>query len=329
MDHLKLIILLGTIKMNDFSLLLLGILGLWLGTELVVKKAIVLTKRFKVSSVFIGLSILAFGTDLPELVVAINGAINNTQGIDSSGVIVGNAIGSSISQISLVIGLTAVVHFLAAGKIQIRHLAVELIGSVILLALVAFDYVITWNDGAILIIAFLIYFVSNLNRERTKEILEVKEKTTLLNTTSHILLLMLGLAVVILSSELTVNKALTLANEWNVNQSFIGAVIIGLGTSLPELAISISAILKDKPGLSIGNILGSNIFDILVPIGIGSLISDIHIEPTIFIFDIPFLLFLSLVVIYFLSKTKGLQKKEGLGLSFLYLLYVSFKYLLG
>ncbi|MEO9870592.1 calcium/sodium antiporter [Ekhidna sp.] len=314
--------------MSDFGLLLLGILGLWLGTELVVRKAIILTKRFNVSSVFIGLSILAFGTDLPELIVAINGAIHSSRGIDSSGVIVGNAIGSSISQISIIIGLTAVVHFLAAGKIQIRHLAVELIGSIVLLALVGFDYVITWNDGAILIIAFLIYFLTHLNRERANEIQEVKEKTILLNTTSHVLLLILGLGIVILSSELTINKALNLANQWNVNQSFIGAVIIGLGTSLPELAISISAILKDKPGLSIGNIIGSNIFDILVPIGISSLISNIYIEKSILLFDMPFLLVLSIVVIYFLSKKKGLQKKEGIGLTLLYLTYVFLKYIL-
>ncbi|MEO9485232.1 MAG: calcium/sodium antiporter [Ekhidna sp.] len=314
--------------MYDLGFLLLGIIGLWLGTELVVRKAIILTQRFNVSSVFIGLSILAFGTDLPELIVAINGAIHNYQGIESSGVIVGNAIGSSISQISIIIGLTAIIHFLAAGKIQIRQLAVELIGAIILLALVAFDYVITWNDGAILIIAFLIYFITHLNRERTNKIEKVEEKSILLNTTSHILILILGLGIVILSSELTINRALKLANTWDVDQSFIGAVIIGLGTSLPELAISISAILKNKPGLSIGNIIGSNIFDILIPIGISSLISNIYIEPSILLFDMPFLLFISIVVIYFLSKKKGLQKKEGLGLSILYLVYVFLKYVL-
>ena len=314
--------------MNDFTLLLVGVIGLWLGTEIVVKRAVILTKRLNVSSVFIGLSILAFGTDLPELIVAINGAIHNYHGIESSGVIVGNAIGSSISQISIIIGLTAVVHFLAAGKIQIRQLAVELIGSVILLALVAFDFVITWNDGAILIIAFLIYFITHLNRERANKIQDTPDKSILLNTTSHVLILVIGLGIVILSSELTINKALNLANSWGVDQSFIGAVIIGLGTSLPELAISISAILKNKPGLSIGNIIGSNIFDILIPIGISSLISNIYIEPAILIFDLPFLLFLSIVVIYFLSKKKGLQKKEGLGLALLYLIYVFFKYTL-
>lgn len=315
--------------MNDFIFLGLGIIGLWAGTELVVRKAIILTRRFNVSSVFIGMTILAFGTDLPELIVAINGAIHNFRGIESSGVIVGNAIGSSISQISIIIGVTAMVHFLAAGKIQIRHLAVELIASVILLALVAFDYVVTWNDGAILIIAFLIYFLTNLNRERAKQIKEVEEKTIVLNTTAHFLLMVVGFAVVILCSELTINKALLIANHWNIGQSFIGAIIIGFGTSLPELAISISAVLKNKPGLTIGNLLGSNIFDLLIPVGIGSLISDIHIDPQILFFDIPYLLVLSIGVIWFLSKKRGLQRKEGIALAILYLSYAVIKYLIG
>ncbi|MEP1096583.1 MAG: hypothetical protein ABJG78_15815 [Cyclobacteriaceae bacterium] len=315
--------------MNNFILLGLGVIGLWAGTELVVRKAIILTKRFNVSSLFIGMTILAFGTDLPELIVAINGAIHNARGIESSGVIVGNAIGSSISQVSVIIGVVGIVHFLAAGKIQIRHLAVELIGSVILLALVAFDYVVTWNDGAILIIAFLIYFLTNLNRERARQIKEVEEKTVALNTTAQFLLMICGLAVLILCSELTLDNALVIADSWNIQQSFIGAIIIGLGTSLPELAICISAILKDKPGLTIGNLLGSNIFDLLIPIGVASLISEVHIDRQILFFDIPYLLVLSIGVIWFLSKKKGLQKKEGVGLVVLYTIYALTKYALG
>ena len=141
----------------------------------------------------------------------------------------------------------------------------------------------------------------------------------MLNTTTHFFLLVVGLAVVILCSEVAINNALAIANHWNIEQSFIGAIIIGVGTSLPELAISISAVLKDKPGLTIGNLLGSNIFDLLVPIGVASLISDVHIDRGIMLFDIPYLLLLSFGVIWFLSKKKGLQKKEGIGLVVLFL----------
>jgi len=313
--------------MDAFILLIVGIVGLWLGTELTVKNAIKLASRFNVSELFIGLTILAFGTDLPEVVVAISGAIHNTQGTDTSGIIVGNAIGSSISQISIILGITALLHYLNVGKVQVRYLAIELIGSVILLALVSFDNVVTWNDGAILIIAFLIYFFTHLQRERYQEVeIPVEKKEVPPSPILPILLLILGLSIVAFSSELTVDHALEIAALWGVRQSFVGAIVIGLGTSLPELAISLRAVIEKKPGLSIGNIIGSNIFDSLIPIGIASLIADINVVNFVLWVDLPVLLVMTVAVIWFLSRKRGLQKWEGAGLIMLYVGYAIIKY---
>ncbi|MBL6448067.1 calcium/sodium antiporter [Fulvivirga sp. 29W222] len=325
--------------MDDFILLLVGIFGLWGGTQITIKNAALIAEEFHVSELFIGLTILAFGTDLPELIVAIDGSIHNLHGEQTSRIIVGNAIGSSVCQISVVIGVVAIYSLLSIDKKQLQHLAIELLGSIVLLSLVAFDHIVTWNDGALLIIAFLIYFFTLWQGEKHAKASEIKAEippkppapkrgTIWARFPVQIILLVLGLAIVAFSSEFTIDHALAIAQIWSIQQSFIGAVIVGLGTSLPELAISINAIANNKSGLSIGNIVGSNIFDLLVPIGIASLISDIKVEGPVLWFDMPYLFVLTGTVIYFFTRERGLQHWEGIGLTVMYLVYAFVKFFL-
>jgi cation:H+ antiporter len=134
-----------------------------------------------------------------------------------------------------------------------------------------------------------------------------------------------GFVLVVMSSDIVVTNSIVLAESWGVSQSFIAIVFIAVGTSLPELAISLGAVIKKSPGLSVGNIIGSNIFNLLVPVGLGAVLSDLHVEPNLLQRDVPFLFLITVVVLIFFSKKRGLQKKEAGSLIAVYLLYLVVK----
>ena len=134
-----------------------------------------------------------------------------------------------------------------------------------------------------------------------------------------------GLAVVIFSSEATVSSVVKLARAFDISEALIAVLIIGIGSSLPELSISISAILKKKTQMSVGNIIGSNILDTLLPIGIAAVISPVFFERQLLYFDIPFILVLTGTVLFFFLRKRGIKRTEGAIILSLYLGYVLFK----
>lgn len=321
---------------NLISLLLLlgGLVGLWGGTHLVVHNSVRVAQRFQVSELFIGLTLLALGTDLPELLVAVDGALRNLRGIPSSGVVVGTAVGSSVAQISFVLGVAALFHYITIANRQLKLLGLELVGATILLFIVAMDGVLTRADGFILMSVFGVYVGHTIiNRRGDLEVepqaeVVVEEAGVPRRALVELALVALGLWIVVLSSDITVEQALHLSRGWGLQQSFVGAILVGIGTSTPELAVSLRAIMHGRTGLSVGNVVGSNIFDLLVPTGVAAVISGLDVDATVIGYDLPYLLLVTLVVIFFLRRVRGLQKWEGAGLLALYLVYAVGRFLL-
>jgi cation:H+ antiporter len=309
--------------MQEVFLILLGLTGLWLGTELVIKGAVNIAEYYKLSQVFVGLAILSIGTDLPEIVIAINASVHNVIGnTDTSGIIIGNAIGSSFSQISLVLGSVGLLGYLTLKKRHLFEDGIMLLGSVLLVILLAFDGKITRVDGIVLIVVYLIYYFRLFHQERIG--IKIKKEFSK-HIRKDILFLIIGIIIVIFTSELVIDNSISFAEKFDIKQSFVGIIIIGLGTSLPELALALNAVRKKASGLSVGNLIGSNIFDILIPVGMGASIAELQIEKNLIFFDLPFLFILSFIVLFFFHKKKGLQKNEAIILIGIFIIYAFLK----
>ena len=310
--------------MEELIYIILGIVGLLGGTELVIRGAVNIAKSFKLSRIFIGVTILAIGTDLSEMVLAITGAIHKLQGQNTSDIIIGNALGSCFGQMGLVMGIIGIFGHLKISKTSLIRDGSGLVGSLLLFLLVSLDGEISRLEGSLLLIAYIVYYAILIKSENLAEKIEEREKK---NHWLNILMLIGGLVLVGFSSDFIINNAEALAKEFNIASSFIGIVIIGIGTSLPELAISINALRKKESSLSVGNIIGSNVFDMLIPIGIGSAIAKFDVSQTTLIQDLAPLSVLTISAILFFTHKKKLHKAQAAVLLLIYLVYIGWKIL--
>lgn len=306
----------------DFLILITGVAGLWLGTELTIGGAMAIARRHNLSEFFVGLVILSIGSDLPELAVAVDAGLKGLLGQDASGVVVGTSVGSVVAQIGFVLGLAAVISYLTLPRrFVIRHGSV-LLGATLLLFAVAFDGQVSRLEGMLLIAAYGAYVLALMNGANAPD---EQPRALAGGGFGSWLALVAGLGVVIASSEVTVNSVVHIAQQLDISEAVIAVLIIGLGTSLPELSISISAILKKRTELSVGNIIGSNVLDTLLPIGVAAVISNVSFERQLLFFDLPFIFVLTSVVLAFFVTRPGVTRPEGFVILALYGSYVAVK----
>jgi cation:H+ antiporter len=307
----------------DFLALIAGLAGLWLGTDISIRGAVSISKRLGISEFVVGVAILSIGSNLPELAVAVDGALKNLQGGQASDIVVGSAIGSSLGQIGFVLGLVGIFGHLTLPRKVLKTHGLVLLGSLVLLALLSADGDVSRAEGALLVAAYLVYLVFLLY---DKESWEGKTPGgSILPSAASWLFILIGLAVVVASAELTVSAVSNVAQALDISESIIAIVVIGLGTSLPELSISIGAVIRRRNRMSVGNLIGSNIFDTFVPIGAAAAISGIRFDHTMLTRDLPFLFVLSTVVLVFFWRQRGIQKLQAVTILGAYCLYVLIK----
>ena len=298
-----------------------GFLLLVIGGEFIVRSSVAISLKFKISKLVIGMTVVAFATSLPELIVSINAALNN-----SPAIAINNVIGSNIANIALVLSIISILSFIKVDKNFYRQDWPIMFGFSILLTVFCItDQVINQIEGAILVASLLFFIYYSLKKSNNELIIEdLDDKLVSTSNTKIIIWLIISSVSLYFGAEFLVNGAVNFAKQINISEAVISVSIVAIGTSIPELAASLIAIAKKEKGISVGNLIGSNIFNIGSVIGITSIIKPIQIAQEIIERDIIWMLFftLLLLIMAILPRRNNLEKLKGFFTLLLYFIFI-------
>ncbi|KTD22359.1 calcium/sodium antiporter [Legionella londiniensis] len=307
---------------------ILGLAALFWSAERFIRSAAYAAKYFHLPPLLIGMVIVGFGTSVPELAVSILAAAQGNPGIA-----IGNAYGSNIINIALILGLTALLSPVIVHSSVIRQELPILIGTTGLSIWLLWDMRISRLDSLLLLILFFGLICWNILQgiKKHNDALEIEVAHELaqyqLTIQQAMMWLITGLILLIISSRVLLWGAVNIAHQFGINETIIGLTIVAFGTSLPELASSIIAVQKNEHDLALGNIIGSNLFNTLAVVGFAGIISPMAVEPSVLYRDMPVMS--SLTVFLFIScfsikKPGFINRFEGLILLITYFLYTAF-----
>jgi cation:H+ antiporter len=285
-----------------------------------------ISRLFGLSSLFIGLILVAFGTSAPEAGVGIIAALK-----DQKQIALGNIVGSNISNIGLILGICAMLGSLKVEKSIFKRELPMMIISGVLLYILSLDRIISRLDGIIFLGCFVIFFFLSYKGARTpsqlKEVEDLPLRKLLQNTRSRLVIftvIAVSIAGVVWGADLMVKSGVALAKIFGISSWIIGVTVFAVGTSLPELAASLTAYFKKLPSISIGNIVGSNIFNVFFVLGIVALIRPIEIHPSILSFELPVMILFSFILLIFMRTGYRINRWEGVGLFLAYAAFIFF-----
>jgi cation:H+ antiporter len=315
----------------EYLLFLIGFILLWKGADYFIDGGIKLASILGVSPLFIGLSIAAVGTSAPEAAVSINAAV-----INHSTISFGNILGSNIANIGLVIGLSALLFTISGKSTTIKkEIPYSLFITIVLLFLLRDDWfggniqILTRLDGFILIVFFILYLFYLYHMaisDRRKLLLDGNLKSIRYSkkeTLKTSLLTTGGIVGVLFGAKLVVDNAVKIALSLGISETMISVTIIALGTSLPEMATSIQAARKGESDIALGNIVGSNLFNILFVLGVTSIIKPIQFSLIAFP-DLIIVVLITVILLIFIFTGRIITRREGVILLLFYLFYIVF-----
>lgn len=299
----------------------LGIAGLYYGAEFLVKGGVSIARRAGVSPLVIGLTLVAFATSAPELVVSVSAAIDG-----SSGISLGNVVGSNICNIALILGLCACITPMVVQRQILRFDSLFMVGSAVLLAV----FYLSGNgvnriQALVLLAGMIVYVVWNVYASRKENAAAETKKTEekLFPLWQSLLLIVLALALLVAGAKIFLWSTVFFAGKLGLSEAVIGLTIVAVGTSLPELATSVVAAIKGEDDIAIGNVVGSNIFNILCILGITPLIAPLKnaaLDPV----DMGAMILVSILLVPMMRTGWKISRKEGAALLILYAGYITY-----
>ena len=307
--------------MIDILFFLAGLLILYFGADWLVKGASRLAITLNVQPVIVGLTVVAFGTSLPEFVVSFIGAMRELPDIA-----LGNIVGSNIVNIGLIIGLSAIIFPLSVYMKLLKFEVPFMIFAAFLLFIFSINGTVSRMDSilfAVIFSGYIAYTIRAAKKETPdvageyREFLRVRDSIK-----KDIVLIIAGLAVLIAGAEILLISAVSIARAMGISELIIGMTIVAVGTSLPELATSAVAAFKREADISIGNIVGSNIFNILFILGVTGIIRPVSVHPEAWRLHMPVMIFFSLLLFIFMKTGNVISRAEGAVMVLLYIGYL-------
>jgi len=301
--------------------MLLGFVLLVVGGDFLVRASVALSLRLNISKMVIGLTVVSFATSLPELLVSLNAALNG-----SPSIAINNVVGSNIANIGLVLGITALIGTIYVDKTFYKfNWPVLMLFSMLFYYFLSNDNQLTTLEGAILFIGLIVFVVSVLRKSSDAEPDDSIDQLTVVSNFKIGVWLLIGGAALYFGSDWLVKGAIVIAQEIGVSEAVISVSIIAVGTSVPELSASVIAVVRNEKAISLGNLIGSNIFNIGSVLGLTAMIKPIIVEdPLIVSRDLIWMLVFAAILLplAFVLKRHELKKTEGFVLVFIYGIFI-------
>lgn len=305
----------------NLILILVGFAFLISGGDLLLKSAVSISLRLRIPKMIVGMTVVSFATSAPELIVSVKSAIEGFPDLA-----VGNIVGSNIANLGLVLGITLLLTKMDVQKsFFTTDWLVMMMASFLFFVFMVNDRMISFWEGVILFSSLILLMVYLLVSKKEKSFDEGSDIGLNLSNNKNLMYLVLGIVGLWAGSELLIKGAVDFAKDFGVSERIIGISVLSVGTSIPELATSLIAVMKKEKAISLGNLIGSNIFNILAVIGLTSIITPIKIvEQALSSRDIYWMLAISfsILVLVLLPKRMQLDRKSGIFLLILYTLFI-------